>query len=90
VATKESLKFKVLVLSETPPREAALYWRKLGERRFASVPLEHVARGVYWVELPPGANDDFEYYIRVESEDGHSTTFPSTAPRINQTVVVWR
>jgi hypothetical protein len=78
----------VIILSEAPPRAATLHWRKLGERRFAELPLKLVARGVYSVELPAGVKDDFEYYIQAEPARGKPVYFPATAPRLNQTVVV--
>ncbi len=90
LAANEALRLKVIVLSEAPPRQAALYWRKLGQRSFARLPLEHVERGVYTVELPPAANDDLEYYLQAEPTrgQGQPVRFPATAPRLNQTVVV--
>jgi hypothetical protein len=68
-------------------RCATLCWRKLGERRFAKIPLTLVARGVYSVQLPPGGKDDFEYYVQVETEGSEPVYFPATAPKCNQTVV---
>ncbi len=88
LAEGEALKLKVIVLSEAQPRAAALCWRKLGAGRFAEVPLKWVARGVYSVELPAGAKDDFEYYVRVEPGSGQPVCYPATAPALNQTVVV--
>jgi hypothetical protein len=88
LAPNEALALKVIVLSEKAPRKAALYWRKLGARRFAELPLLHLARGVFSINLPPQATDDFEYYLKVEPENGHPVLFPATAPALNQTVVV--
>ena len=88
LAANEALRLKVIILSETPPRAATLCWRKLGERRFAKIPLKVVARGVYSVQLPASAKDDFEYYIQAEPKRGKPVYFPATAPKINQTVVV--
>jgi hypothetical protein len=88
LALNEALKLKVIILSEAPPRAATLRWRKLGERRFATIPLILVARGVYSVQLPSGMKDDLEYYIQVEPERGKAAYFPATAPKLNQTVVV--
>ena len=85
----EALNLKVIILSEAPPRAATLRWRKLGERRFAAIPLKLVARGVYSVQLPAGVKDDFEYYIEAETERGRPVYFPATAPKINQTVVIY-
>ena len=45
------------------PESPKLYWRPLGTGNFASMPLTHVARGVYTVTLPAEAvKADFEYY----------------------------
>jgi hypothetical protein len=88
VALNEALKLKVIILSKAPPCAATLCWRKLGEHRFARIPLKLVARGVYSVEFPTGAKDDFEYYIQAEPGRGKPVYFPATAPKLNQTVVV--
>ena len=88
VAASESLKLKVIILAETPPHAATLCWRKLGVGRFAKIPLQLVARGVYSVQLPAGAKDDFEYYIQAEPERGQPVCYPATAPKLNQTVVI--
>jgi hypothetical protein len=88
LAANESQKLKVLILSEQPPRDAVLYWRTLGQRRFASIPLKHQVRGVYSVDLPAHAKDDFEYYLKVEPDRGQPLYFPATAPKLNQTVVI--
>jgi hypothetical protein len=87
LAVDEPLKLKVIVLAQTPPRAATLCWRKLGDRRFAKVPLTPVARGVYSGQLPAGGKDDFEYYVQVEAGGGKPVYFPATAPTLNQTVV---
>jgi hypothetical protein len=83
----EALKLKVIILSKNPPRQAALHWRKLGEGPFAQVPLQHLERGVYSVELPP-LGDDFEYYLQADPGQGEPVRFPATAPALNQTVVL--
>jgi len=88
LAANETLKLKVIILAEAAPRAATLRWRKLGERRFSGIPLKLVARGVYSVQLPAAAKDDFEYYIQVELARGKPLCYPPTAPKLNQTVVV--
>jgi hypothetical protein len=88
LVTGETLTLKV-ILAGIRPREANLWWRPLGTGEFRSVPLEHVARSVYRVALPPAATEaDFEYYVRVVWDDGQVLHYPATAPRLNQTVVV--
>lgn len=88
LAANEALNLKVIILSESTPRAAALHWRKLGARRFAEIPLKWVARGVYSVQLPASAKDDFEYYLRVEPAQGQPVVYPATAPKLSQTVVI--
>jgi hypothetical protein len=87
LAANEAFKLKVIILARAPPRAATLCWRKLGDRRFAKVPLAPVARGVYSVQLPASGKDDFEYYVQVEVEGSAPVYFPATAPARNQTVV---
>jgi len=88
LAPGEALKLKVIILSEDPARAGTLCWRALGHHKFASIPLQHVARGVYSVELPGDVNEDFEYHIQVEAAQGQPVYYPATAPQLNQTVVV--
>ncbi|MHB0957868.1 MAG: hypothetical protein ACYC6N_19210 [Pirellulaceae bacterium] len=67
---------------------AILFWRPLGGETFTSVPLSHVTRGVYRVEVPASAlKEDFEYYLEFTLER-KTLRFPPTAPELNQTVVL--
>ena len=57
--------------------------------KFNKIALTHIARGVYSVKIPANKiKTDLEYYVSASSLDGKQITFPATAPRINQTVVV--
>jgi len=48
-----------------------------------------VARGVWTVTLPPAVTrSDFEYFVQVTTGKNQLLHFPSTAPEMNQTVVV--
>jgi hypothetical protein len=38
----------------------------------------------------PALDDDIEYYLRAETASGQTLVWPTTAPEMNQTVVVWR
>jgi hypothetical protein len=80
----------VIVLSEQPPREALLRWRKLGSGQFRQAGLRHVARGVYAAEVAGEAiaGDDLEYYLEVKPVRDALVLYPPTAPVINQTVVI--
>ena len=83
----ESLKLKVIVLDENRPKTATLYWRPMGEGDYQAMTLEHVARGVYTVTLPPAKGDAVEYYIRATTAEDQTLIWPPTAPPIAQTVI---
>jgi len=82
----ESLKLKVIILAQNPPREAALYWREMGKGKYQVVPLQKVARSVYSVTLP-ALSVDIEYYIKARTGE-QDIVFPVTAPALNQTIVL--
>jgi hypothetical protein len=87
IVAGEAFKLTVIVLG-AKPQAGELCWRPLGGDAFAKTPLVHVARGVYTVALPAEAvKADFEYHVQATA-DGKSLIFPSTAPAMNQTVVV--
>jgi len=87
----EDLKLKVIILAGQQPQEAVLCWRPMGGGEYNRIPLTHVARGVYTVTIPAEKIKDYdlEYHIKVRFVDGRQVYFPATAPKINQTVVVW-
>jgi hypothetical protein len=82
----EGLKLKVIVLAATPPQDAVLHWRELGGAKFQEVPLRKIARSVYAAELP-ASEKDIEYYVKASTREG-DVYYPSTAPALNQTVIV--
>jgi hypothetical protein len=89
IAAGETLRVKAIVVAAQPAVRGAVHWRKLGPGSYSTVPLRHVARGVYAVDLPAKASAaDFEYYVEVVDADGKTLRAPATAPAINQTVVV--
>jgi hypothetical protein len=89
LAAGEPLRLKVIVLDNQPARSAVVRWRPLGAGQFRAMPLKHVARAVYHVELPsPGA--DIEYHVEATTAGGRQLTWPAAAPKINQTVVLWK
>jgi len=87
----EDLRLKVIVVGAEKPARGALYWRPLGQDKFASMPLQHVARSVYSVRVPAGriGRDDIEYYVQA-SVGAETVRFPVTAPAMNQTIVIVR
>ena len=86
----ELLRLKAIVLAASPVSDVSLHWRPMGSGRFTTVPLNHVARGVYRVDLATGGIEGIglEYFIRVTTQGGQSVQFPATAPELNQTVVL--
>jgi hypothetical protein len=84
---------KVIVLAAPGQtlQEAALAWRPLGKGRFTAIPLEPVSRGVYRVTIPPQPTfaEALEYYVKVTPASGDPVYCPATAPRLNQSMVIW-
>ena len=87
----EPLKLKVIVLSESAPASASVFWRRMGGSSFREAPLWNVARGVYQASLPAEEmqRGDLEYYVSVTPANGEALRFPATAPALCQTVVVY-
>jgi len=83
----EPLDLKVIVLSGEAEAKPVLYVRPLGGGAFRTVACEHVARGVWRVQVDPPDGGDFEYYGEVLS-DGEPVRWPATAPALCHTVVV--
>ena len=86
VARGEQLKLKAVVLSSARPEAVTLHWRELGRGEFRQVPFTHVARCVYTVSFRPTA--DMEYYVEAALPGESPSRFPTTAPDLNQTLVL--
>ena len=86
----ETLSLKVIILSEKPARETAVFVRPLGKGEFTKAPLAPVARGVYAARIAPPGGEDFEYYVEAAPPEGAAVRWPVTAPGMCQTVVVTR
>jgi hypothetical protein len=87
IVAGETLKLTVIVLG-AKPESPKLFWRPLGVGGFSSIPLTHVARGVYSVTLPAdAAKADFEYYVQT-AVGGQTVQFPAAGAALPQTVVV--
>jgi len=83
----EHSRLKVIILSEQPPQNASFYWREMGTGDFKAVPLKKIARSVYAVDIP-AMMTDLEYYLRARVGE-QDIVFPSTAPELNQTIVIF-
>jgi len=90
ISSGEDLKLKVIILGHSTVKSANLYWRLMGQGKFASIPLAQIARGVHTVGIPARMikNGDFEYHVKLVTKGGEEIYFPATAPQINQTIVV--
>jgi hypothetical protein len=85
----EDLRLKVILIGPEKPERAQLHWRLLGKGEFEIVPLHHIARGVYSVQIPASriSGRDMEYFVQA-SIGVAVVRFPVMAPGMNQTVVV--
>jgi len=79
---------RVRVLSNAPDIQGKMLWRKLGKGQYHEIPLKHLARNVFEINVPVADfRADFEYYFQVEA-GGKSLVYPATANDINCSVVV--
>jgi hypothetical protein len=85
----EPQEIRAFVLSGAKCGEANLHWRPLGQGPFKQVVGTHRARQAYRFTLPAQSRGAMEYYLEAGLEDGKPVRWPTTAPSINQTVVVW-
>jgi len=83
----EVMELTVLLLDMQLPAEASLFYRPLGQGKFRTLPLRHIARGVYRVRLPAVSAKGLEYYVRVGTAKGENLFWPASAPKLSQTVV---
>ncbi|MFC1794833.1 malectin domain-containing carbohydrate-binding protein, partial [Planctomycetota bacterium] len=91
LSTGEDLQLKVIIMTASTPQNASLYFRPIGKGNYKKIPLTHIARSVYSARIPAGRIEtDLEYYVKVNTTDGQESTFPATAPEINQTVVIMK
>lgn len=85
----EPQEIQFFVLSGSKCTGVNLYWRSLGEGRFKKLAATHRTRQAYRVALPVAARGTVEYYLEAALGDGQRLLWPTTAPAINQTVIVW-
>jgi hypothetical protein len=85
----EPQEIRAFVLSSAKCAGVDLYWRSVGEGSFTRVAAVHRARQAYRIALPAPSQGVVEYYLEATLEDGHKVVWPTTAPAINHTSVVW-
>jgi len=82
----QPLRIVARLLSSSAIRSMELKVRSMGKGGYRSIPFNHIARGVYRVELTP--KDDIEYFIECTNARREKAMFPVTAPTQGQTVIV--
>ncbi len=65
----ETLTLKIIALDKQPVKSVTSTGRPLGKGEWQTIPATHIARAVYEAKLP-AAQDDFEYYLSVETTAG--------------------
>jgi hypothetical protein len=83
----EPLRVEAIVISAGKARSVQLAWRPMGSGPWATVPFEHVDRGVWRARLPAVA-DDFEYAVEAISATGTALQVPPGGRDAPRTVVV--
>lgn len=79
---------RVRVLSNASEIHGKLMWRKLGEEAYQEIPLTHMARNVFELDVLVSIfGGDFEYYIKMYTDE-KGLVYPATAQEINCSVVV--
>ncbi|MEI6603695.1 MAG: hypothetical protein WCP35_00190 [Verrucomicrobiota bacterium] len=87
--TATTMEIRAFVLADAKCDRVTLYCRPLGKGAFNPVPAVHRSRQAYRATLPGQTQGTLEYYLEAELDGGRKLRWPSTAPALNQTVVVW-
>ncbi len=85
----DNFQIRVRILSNAASIQGKLMWRKLGDTIYQEIPLTHMARNVFEINVPATTfEDDFEYYVEVNCDE-NPLTYPATAKEINCSVVLF-
>jgi hypothetical protein len=90
ISPGEDLAVPIVLLDDQPPHEVLIHYRPLGHDRYATRPVDHVARNTYQItipakEIPPRG---LEYNLEATTAEGEAIHWPATAGMINQTVLL--
>jgi hypothetical protein len=85
----EQQEIRAFVLSGPKCIGVNLCWRSLGDGAFKKRDATHRSRQAYRIALPAQSQGAVEYFLEATLDDGQKVLWPTTAPSINQTVVVW-
>lgn len=84
----DNFHIRVRALSNATKIDGKLMWCKLGEKTYQEIPLTHMARNVFEVDIPVSSfGDDFEYYVEMHADE-KELVYPATAKKINCSVVL--
>ena len=75
ILNKENYQVKALIMGQVS--EVIIHYRKLGCSEFESLPMLHVNRGVYQIQLSD-QEEDFEWYVTAKTDLGN-VVYPATA-----------
>ena len=75
ILNKENYQVKALIMGQVS--EVIIHYRKLGCSEFGSLPMLHVNRGVYQIQLSD-QEEDFEWYVTAKTDLGN-VVYPATA-----------
>ena len=87
VAAGEILQLKIMVLDRDQAKSVSLQYRQLGTGTWQKMEAKHVARSI-WTVTVPAATTDFEYHVIATTASDTKLTWPTTAPQLNQSVIV--
>lgn len=83
----EALALRIVALDRQPVKSVTVKLRPLGQGEWHTLGASHQARAVWRAKLPP-ATEDFEYFVESQTADAKTLRWPTSAPQLNQTVVI--
>jgi hypothetical protein len=83
----EALALRIVALDRQPVKSVTVKLRPLGQGEWHTLIASHQARAVWRAKLPP-VTEDFEYFVESQTADAKTLRWPTSAPQLNQTVVI--
>ncbi len=83
----EALALRIVALDRQPVKSVTVKLRPLGQGEWHTLRASHQARALWRAKLPP-VTEDFEYFVESQTADAKTLRWPTSAPQLNQTVVI--